>query len=71
LWFALIVYCWSAWVISGDFKTNTLGRGLEPDWYVILVRAVEIVFGVIITGWILRHFVVRPKLRTGSLSFDG
>lgn len=70
-WLALIAYCWTAWVVSGDFTPNTIGRGDEPDWYVILVRCVEVVFGVIVSGWILWRFVVAPKLRTGRLSFDG
>jgi hypothetical protein len=30
-----------------------------------------VVFGIIITGWILWHFVVRPKINTGRFSFDG
>jgi hypothetical protein len=71
LWLALIAYVWTAWVVSGDFAVNAIGRGDEPDWYVILVRAVEVVFGVLISGWIIWHFIVAPKLRTGRLSFDG
>lgn len=70
-WLALIVYCWTAWVVSGNFTPNTLGRGTEPTWYVILVRCVEVVFGIFVTGWILWHFVIRPKIRTGKMSFDG
>lgn len=70
-WLALIAYCWTMWVVSGDFTPNTLGRGDEPTWYVILVRCVEVVFGILITGWILWHFVIGPKLRTGRFSFDG
>lgn len=71
LWLALIAYCWTMWVVSGDFTPNTLGRGTEPTWYVILVRCVEVIFGIFITGWILAHFVIGPKLRTGRFSFDG
>ncbi|WP_067671516.1 spirocyclase AveC family protein [Nocardia miyunensis] len=71
LWLALIAYVWTAWIVSGDFKPNTIGRGLEPEWYVILVRCVEVVFGIGLGGWIIWHFIVRPKLKTGKLSFDG
>lgn len=71
LWLALIAYVWAAWVLSGDFAVNAIGRGDEPDWYVILVRGVEVVFGVLLGGWIIWHFIVQPKLKTGSLSFDG
>jgi hypothetical protein len=70
-WLALIVYCWTMWVLSGDFTPNTLGRGQEPTWFVVLVRCVEVVFGIGITGWILWRFVAKPKLRTGSFSFEG
>ena len=70
LWFALAAYCWSAWVISGDFQVNTIGRGDEPDWYVTLMRGWE-VFALVVTLVILWVFVVRPKIKTGRLSFDG
>lgn len=71
LWLALIAYVWTAWIVSGDFTTNTIGRGDEPEWYVITVRCVEVFFGVIVGAWIIWRFIVKPKLRTGSLSFDG
>gem|GEM_PF-854801 len=70
-WLALIAYCWSAWVLSGDFTPNTIGRGFEPTWYVVLVRCVEVVFGIFVTALVVWVFILRPKLRTGSLSFDG
>ena len=71
LWLALIAYVITAWIVSGDAAVNSIGRGEEPDWFVILVRCVEIGLGVLFTGWLVWHFVVRPKLRTGSFSFDG
>ena len=71
LWLLLIAYVWTAWVVSGDFKPNTIGRGMEPDWYVILVRCIEVGFGIVFSGWILWRFVIGPKLRTGRFSFDG
>jgi hypothetical protein len=70
LWVALIAYVWTAWVVSGDFKPNTIGRDAAPDWYRTLCYAVEI-FAVIVTGLILWRFVIRDKLRTGSFAFDG
>jgi hypothetical protein len=69
-WFVAAISVWTAWIISGDAKPNTTGRGLEPHWYVGLVRGVEIA-GLIVTLWMLWHFVVKPKRRTGRLSFDG
>jgi Spirocyclase AveC-like len=71
LWLLLIACVWTAWVLSGDFEANTIGRSLAPTWYVVVVRTVEIGLGVLFTGWLVWHFVVRTKLRTGSLSFDG
>lgn len=70
-WLALIAYCWTAWVVSGDFTPNTIGRGDEPDWYVWAVRIIEVVFGILVAGFLLWRFVIRPKVRTGSFSFDG
>lgn len=67
----MIAYCWTAWVVSGDFTPNTLGRGLEPLWYVILVRCVEVIFGILVTGWLLWHYVVKPKIRTRQFTFTG
>lgn len=70
LWFAFASYVWIAWVVSGDFNTNTIGRGQEPDWYVTLLRSWE-VFALLATVAIFWWFVLRPKIRTGRLSFDG
>jgi Spirocyclase AveC-like len=70
-WLVLMAAVWTAWVVSGDFAVNSIGRGQEPDWYLITVRCAEIGLGVIFTGWCVWHFVVKPKLRTGSFSFDG
>ena len=70
LWFAFVWYCWIAWVVSGDFKTNSRGRGQEPDWYVALMRGWEL-FALVVTVLILWFFVFRPKIRTGRMSFDG
>ena len=69
LWFAFCVYVWGAWIVSGDFKQNTLGRNLAPHWYVVFIRCVE-VFAVLVTAWILWQFVIKSKLHTGRFSFD-
>jgi len=70
LWLGLMLYVWTAWVISGDFKTNTRGRGQEPGWYVTLIHTWEI-FAVVVSLLILWWFVFRPKIKTGKLTFDG
>lgn len=69
-WLALMLYVWTAWIVSGDFRTNTRGRGSEPDWYVALIRGWEI-FALVVSLAILWWFVVRPKIKTGRFSFDG
>jgi hypothetical protein len=69
-WFTLAWYCWLRWIFSGNFTPNTRGRGLEPGWYVPVVRCTE-VLGVLCTLAILWYYVLRPKLRDGRLSFDG
>lgn len=68
-WVALMVYVWAAWIISGDFKTNTTGRGEEPRWYVYLIHSWEI-FALIVSLIILWYYVIRPKVKTGHFTFD-
>lgn len=70
-WLGLIAYVWTAWIVSGDFTANTIGRGDEPTWFVVLVRCVEVLLGIVFSAWILWHFVVGPKIRTGKFTFDG
>jgi Spirocyclase AveC-like len=69
-WLGLMTYVWTAWVLSGDFTTNKIGRGEEPDWYVTMIRSWE-VFALIVTLAILWYFVIRPKIKTGRFTFDG
>lgn len=69
-WFFFATYCWVAWVMGPDFKENAIGRDMAPAGYVLWIRTVEVISIIlaIIQLWI---FVVRPKVRTGRLSFDG
>lgn len=69
LWLALCIWAWGGWIISGDFKTNTIGRGSAPYSYKVFVHSVE-VFAVLVSAYILWRFVLRDKLRTGRLTFD-
>jgi hypothetical protein len=69
-WLALMLYVWGAWIVSGDFKANKLGAGGAPQWYKVFIHSVE-VFAVLVTAYILWRFVVKAKLQTGSMSFDG
>lgn len=70
LWLALMTYGWGAWIISGDFKPNKLAADRAPVSYRTFIYSVE-VLAVLVTLYILWRFVVRGKLRTGSLTFDG
>ena len=69
-WLALCTWVWTSWIVSGDAKMNKIGRGEEPDWYVVMIRSWE-VFALLVTLAILWWFVIRPKLKTGRFSFDG
>lgn len=62
-WLALMIYVWTAWVVSGDFVTNTRGRGQEPGWYVTLIRGWE-VFALVVSLVIFWWFVIRPRIKT-------
>ena len=70
-WLAVMLYCYTRWVVSGNFTPNTLGRGAEPGWYFWLVRFVEVVCGIGITGYLIWRHVVKPKMRTGRFTFTG
>ncbi len=70
IWFCFALYCWTAWVLGPDFKDNAIGRDLAPEGYVLWVRTVEVasIILALVQLWI---FIVRPKIKTGRLSFDG
>jgi hypothetical protein len=69
-WFVFAAYCWTAWILGPDFKENAIGRDLASWNYTAWIRTVEVISIIlaIVQLWI---FVIRPKLKTGSLSFDG
>ena len=69
-WFCLAVYIWGSWILGPDFKQNSIGRELAPEAYVVWVRSVEVI-SIILAVFQLWYFIIRPKLKTGSLSFDG
>lgn len=69
-WLGLMLYVWTAWVVSGDLEMNKRGRGDEPDWYVVLIRVWE-VFAVVVSVVILWWFVIRTRIKAGRMTFDG
>lgn len=69
-WLALMIWTWGGWIISGDFAANKLGAGTAPQSYKIFIHSVE-VFAVLVTLAILWRFVIRDRIRTGHMTFDG
>ncbi len=69
-WLVFCVVVWGAWIMGPDFKPNTIGRDLAPAGYVTWIRFVEIASVVLAIAQIW-YFIVRPKLKTGRMSFDG
>jgi Spirocyclase AveC-like len=69
-WFLLSLYAYGGWITGPDFKPNTTGRELAPEGYVLWVRLVELA-SVLLALTQIWHFILKPKLRTGSMSFDG
>src|SRR3712207_6399125 len=68
-WLALMLYVWTAWIVSGDIGTNDFGKELAPDWYDNLINIWQ-VFALVVSVWIFWHFVVRPRVKTGRFTFD-
>lgn len=69
-WFLLSLYVWPAWILGPDFKENAIGRELAPDGYVLWIRFVEVA-SILLALWQIWYFILRPRWRTGRLSFDG
>jgi hypothetical protein len=69
-WLALMIWVWGSWIVSGDFKANKRGASQAPQWYKDYIHGIE-VFAVLVTLFILWRFVIRGRLRTGRLTFDG
>jgi hypothetical protein len=69
-WFLFCLIVWSLWITGPDFKPNHIGVAQASPGYMALVRSLDVVsvLAAMVQLWI---FVVRPKLRTGRMSFDG
>lgn len=70
LWFALFVYCMTAWVLGPNFEPVTFGRDQASPNYVLFIRTLEVIM-LTLTAWLLWLFVFKPLVRDGKLSFDG
>lgn len=70
LWFALFVYCMTAWVLGPDFVPNTFGRDQASPGYVQFIRTLEVIM-LVLTALLLWLFVFKPLVRDRKLSFDG
>lgn len=69
-WAGVFFYCMIAWVLGPDFHPNSFGRQAASPGYVLFLKSLEIAM-LILTLWILWHFVVRSLLRERRFSFDG
>jgi hypothetical protein len=69
-WFAFCALVWGAWITGPDFKPNHIGVSQATPGYVALIRSLDII-SVLAAAIQLYIFVVRPKLRTGRMSYDG
>ncbi len=69
-WFVFCVVVWGLWITGPDFKPNHIGVEQASAAYVRFIRGVEIASILLAIGQIW-HFILRPKLRTGKMSFDG
>lgn len=70
LFVCLTVYCWVAWVLSGDARPTPRGPSSAPHWQVVSARIWE--FGLAAGALILAyHFVVKPWRRERRLTLDG
>lgn len=69
-WFALFIYCMTAWVLGPDFVPNTFGRDQASPGYVTFIRTLEVIM-LTLTAFLLWWFVFRPLFRDRKMSFDG
>jgi hypothetical protein len=70
VWFVFCIVVWGAWITGPDFKPNNIGADQAPHSYVVLIRCLELV-SILLAIAQIWYFIIRPKLRTGRLSFDG
>jgi hypothetical protein len=69
-WFIFSFTVWGLWITGPDFKPNHIGVAQASPGYVALIRSLDVV-SVLLAVTQLWIFVIRPKLKTGRMSFDG
>ena len=66
----LAAYVWGSWMLSPDFRPSPVGPDPLPHNVWLAIKIVEGVASCAIVG-MLGFFVVRPLMKTGSVSLDG
>lgn len=66
----LAAYVWGSWMLSPDFRPSPVGPDPLPHNVWLAIKIVEGVASCAIVG-MLGFFVVRPLIKTGSVSLDG
>jgi hypothetical protein len=67
---AFSLYVWGRWVVSSEFRPVPAGPDPIPTASLLVLRALEVT-GLLLTGWMLWRFLIRPWRRTGRLTADG
>lgn len=61
---------WGRWIVSSEFRPVPAGSDPIPTGSLLVLRGLEVI-GLLLTGWMLWHFLVRPWRRSGRLTPDG
>ena len=56
---------WGRWIVSSEFRPVPAGPDPVPTASLVTLRGLE-VGGLLLTGWMLGHFLVAPWRRAGA-----
>jgi Spirocyclase AveC-like len=66
----MTLWVWGKWVMSPQFHPVDPGPDAIPRGEYLMIIAFQIA-AVALTLWMIWHYVISPKIRTGSFSTDG
>jgi hypothetical protein len=69
-WFVFCITVWGLWITGPDFRPNHIGVDQASWGYVIFIRIMDVI-SILLAVAQVWYFIIRPKRRTGRLSFDG
>jgi Spirocyclase AveC-like len=61
---------WGRWIVSSEFRPVPAGPDPIPTASLVILRGLE-VGGLLLTAWMVWHFLIAPWRRTGRLTPDG